>query len=396
MTDSLKPEKILFIEECERWIKRVSENTCDSPDICLAQFRDIDTSFRNCVMNRLKFADIPSAMRDNLISLAGYCAPAIDHEISEVITWNDDVRDFEVAYRLSVKAKPEVMAAQIDEFCTVAVNALTDPALRKGVTPLYILETLVDRYAQEEGVDDREEIDRIVSRLLARLYADGGKLPDMCPDTADNEIPDLEDLLAQSGNAMSLTELNDYLARLGSYIQIYVERTCISEAHPNCGAVTGLARWIKLPHGDIKMSRKNSGPEMDRAARELRWKFPELTFRINIDKESLRDQIKRIVDIIMTPKVRSILKTCTQAIRHDIEDIANQPRIDVSILLKNVIERNYMVRFIDVVSEYDKCATPEFFNVERANVPKVKTTRSAVVDSEGKVLYKGLYLVPLQ
>lgn len=388
---------IFPVEECRKLIARITDEDNSDPNQCIGEIEKINKLFREALNRKCSFDDLAISLKDDVSQLLKFCVPRINYEIKAGCKAkkckdriNGVIGVFVVPnYQLNINTTAEEIAAQVDEVYALAVNTFTIPILRKGVTPKAVLQLLWDKYTLEEGVDGSDDIHRIVSRIVNRLFSDSAegyteRSENACVTAADgaNATPD--------ARPESIVVMAEYIATLQTQFSQYVSEACKSSYTINSDAASELAKWIQIPNMTIEM--KEQTPYEDAQLKGFVVPYPLLQKTVN--KENVIARMKAFVGILKNSSHNYILKAPVEQLKKDIEDIDNQPAQNIDVSLKQVIENNFNVRFIEINTEDSRYANPEYFEVSRSNVDKVVTTRPAVIDCFGKVIFKGRYLVP--
>lgn len=392
------------VAECQRLISRISGVVYESPNDCLARLDDIDPLFKDAVRQKFRFDDISTSLKDSLDRLLEYCAPDISYDIVESFSWRRDGATVDSddiiipEYTLSISTTAEEIVEQVDEFYSVAFKALTNSLLNKGVTPVSILKDLVDRYSLEAGVDESEEIRKIVNRMVKRMFSDNAEANGHLYHNPIADNPNLEEAMASVDGRWqdNFANLLDCIKTLDRSLAGYINVEYSSRRGLNTGIISILSRWISQSYVKIRVHKEVVKPYKDTDMRAFIHPFPKMSYAASINKEEVRRRLKSFLKIIEDSSSDSILTTSIEVLKEDIENIPNQPAQDISISLKRVIEKNFNVILLEIDNEDDRYATPEFFEASRANVKSVVTTRPAVLGPGDRVISKGLYLVPMR
>lgn len=405
----------------QKEIGMISEKLYASPDECLSALAGITAYFRENVAEKINFGQIPMALKDTIINkLIGISSPIVDYNIDwsvmcsspflPVTTASDSKecyvydKDFniKVKYRLTIRSSAEDLASQVDEYCSMAVKSLSDPAFNTNITPTFVLKNLVDTYALERGVDEKEESDRIVGRLVKRFFAEEPQPADKClghdESTAQLEdSPRLETAVKRVSEWQCLHDMLENFALLQRTIVEAIYRISKKNELRNLSEIAEFTKWFSYQkiNINIMVKQEEREPGFDPEKREVRIPLPSILYAIDPDVSRIEEHVRKLWNVIREAHSDSILKTDSLALKHDLEGICNMPPQDIGPLLQGVITRNFNVRLIEVHDDADKYATPEYFEVSRANVKKVVTTKPAVVGIDGNIISKGIYLVPL-
>ena len=387
-------------------IDMISGKFYGSPDECISALTGITTHFRKVAEENIRCKEIPNTLKDNIYTLIDNSTAIVDYDIdcdSPECYCCD--KDFNITVRslLTVRSTAEDLAAQVDEFCDQAVMSLSDhTVLNKNITPTFMLKNIVDTYALERGVDEREEIDHIVSRLVKRYFTDAQPASEMCPctDDYDREFADIPWLTAAIENVsqwQTFNKLSENFALLQRSIVRTIYKTGQAQNIPNLDKITKFARWFSFPNVIIKVRQEENGPIIDFEKKEVRIPFPTMLYAIALDQPRLLDYIRKIWRIIQGSYTDSVLKTDSLSLKRDLQEICDKPAQDIGPLLLGAVIRNFDVRLIEIHDEDDQYATPEYFEASRANnVKNVTTTKPAVGGREGKIISKGIYVGPLE
>ena len=395
----INKSNIFSFEECRGLISNISSKNYATPNECLAKLMELNALFREAVKQKSRFDNISISQKDNIENLLYLCAPKINYNIEECFkqSVNNDRFKIIVEYSLNINSTAEDIAKQVEDFYVVACMALTNPILQKGVTPSSILKIHWDRYAQEAGVDDSEEIRKIVARIISRLFTDNIEYQNACSNNSIEVGLDVKETTTNFGKWQeSFTDLMDSIKLLHNSFVESICNKCKQKQTVSTSAAAKLAKWISIPDlVKIEISKIDNEPYMDYQRRELIRPFPKISYFAKLDEEEKQRKLNSFWGILERSSTESILVTSIEKLKEDIEDIPHQPIQDISISLRRVIERNFDVNLIEINNENDRYATPEYFDVARSNVERVVTTRPAVINPERRVIFKGLYLVPL-
>ena len=213
----INKSNIFSFEECRGLISNISSKNYATPNECLAKLMELNALFREAVKQKSRFDNISISQKDNIENLLYLCAPKINYNIEECFkqSVNNDRFKIIVEYSLNINSTAEDIAKQVEDFYVVACMALTNPILQKGVTPSSILKILWDRYAQEAGVDDSEEIRKIVARIISRLFTDNIEYQNACSNNSIEVGLDVKETTTNFGKWQeSFTDLMDSIKLL--------------------------------------------------------------------------------------------------------------------------------------------------------------------------------------
>lgn len=399
MTDDINNSQ--NIEKLRSLISEISGKIYASPNECFEEISRIYSYFQELLRDILSHADFSLALKSDIEKLIEFTTPELHYELSESYSCNNDISKLRinVEYKLIIKSTPEEIITQVDEFYSTAVGSLIDPNLLTGVTPSLILKYLVDSYSSNYGIDNKEEIDRIVARLAKRIFIENPGSTVETIDTPDHDDKcsielDGTQILKNVEEWQNLDDLLHNIDNLRLTVAGFFIRKCKAMHVQNMKTVSRLSRWLTAPKLIITSYRQDAQPVVSFSEKMVCIPFPTMIYRTFPDFKKISERLEILIEMFAGSSA-SLLKTNAVSLKHDLENITTQEPQEINISLKNIIEKNFNVWILEVDSESDNYATPEYFNVSRANVEKVMTTKPAVIGLDGKVIYKGLYVVPL-
>jgi len=398
-------KKISPVEEWGQILKECGKE-CDNLKECLYGLNFIREKFKEIIRQKFRFDDIPNSIKERLNNLLECCDLDINFHIKDYEKLYYKTIDYngckaympmcDRKYTLEFVTTAKDIVSQIDNFYKFAKESLSNPLLKKGVTPTYILNSLADRFSLDTGVDNIDDIKEIVNRMKEKIFSENEEKCDDVTRYGNLEKPNLECAINRvcKEDYDSLDKIINDIKNIKDVLSQYIRALYFSNKEYSFETIAKLAKWISFPYNKIIVKEKIVFPKNDEQNRELRIPFPEIYLSIDI-KEDLKETLTLFKDIIEDSSNKTVLKTSIMALKEDIENIPNLKQ-DICVSIRDVIQKNFNVKLIEIDSERDKYATIEYFMVSRANVEKVVTTCPAVLWLDNRVIKKGHYLVPLE
>lgn len=375
-------------------VSKVGRQTYSNPNECLECIGLVDKMFADALEEDFSCSPMPLTSKIRLRDLARLCAPILDYDIEETYRWLPQRikagRTDYIApvYSLRIHTSAAEIVRQEEALYATALGSFSNPMLKSGVTPHYILTELIDRYSQEMGIDDPQEIARIVNRLLWRFFTD-----EVEPDAHESDTPACQSEPEAIGG--NFTNFADVMRAARSARRIVATR--FRENYSGRKRIlSSVAEWISPgPVGISVVAESIPDPIMDDVERCVKITYPKMLYTIVFPTKQLETNLKKFVSIFRSDGGKALVRTSLTSVRDGLKAILSLPPQDISLSLRKVIEDNFNVTLIEVDSEGHRYATPEYFEVSRSNVSKVVTTRPAVIGPDGKIIAKGIYVVPM-
>lgn len=375
-------------------LRAIEDKEYSGPNECFEFIAGIDRMFQKALDEDFSCSPLPYASKNRLRDLAGLCSPILDYDIEEsyklLLRRLAAGRTDYIApvYSLRIRTTAAEIVRQEEALQAAALGCFANPMLKSGVTPHYILTELVDKSSQEIGVDDPEEIAKIVGRLLSRFFTDREEAETEAAAAAFEADP------AEAGGRFAT--FAEVMRVVKSQRKIVAARLAAHYCASN-PVIATIAEWISPAPASIGVAAMPIGlPAMNDAERIAVIHYPEMQYTIDSVTGPLERNLRKLIGLFKDADSKMLIRTSLTSLKHGLRAIPSLPPQDLSLSLRRLVEDNFNVTLIEVDSEDDRYATPEYFEASRSNVAKVVTTRPAVIGPDGKIIVKGIYVVPMK
>lgn len=231
-------------DEYNALIEALKVKTYGNPNECMAQLEAVNKMFRDALDQDFALSSLAKDKRNQLRDLAERCAPIVDYDVVKSHRFaNERIDSLAPVYSLCIRSSASDLADQAEELYATAIDSLSNPMLKSGVTLSYILTQLVDRYSQEAGVDDPAEIERIAGRLVSRFFTDADEAP-------QSSAPVTKVIQPVQGKGV-YSNFAEAMAYVKSLREI-ASKWFIDSNLGCCTNIVAMLKWIAPPTIDIK------------------------------------------------------------------------------------------------------------------------------------------------